>query len=611
MASIRRGYSDDFTLNNNPSGFRKEASSSVGIGTSVGQEALDVVDGSVKGQDLKVIGVSSFTAYEGFLRSNHQIAENTTLSFDQGPVSSLSGEIIVGTGKTVTVDSLPGDEYGPELITNGTFDSDTTGWTAFNAVISSTSNQLKVDDTANAGGWSCASQQVTTEPGAKYRLEVTLGSATEDSYIGINAGAYLVAGVTPTLSYGRFSGGQTTVIEFIAPEKITSISLTANDDGVSYFDNVSLKKINVPEEPRAGGSEIECLKVFNTFTPPSGGTNERPYAPKPGELYYNYDFKTIEFFDGNGWRQVDNMTRSGRAVFAGGYHGGSGALTHIGYVQISTFGNSLNFGDLSTGQYDADGHGNETRGIISAGQGDNDLMQYITIAAGGNAINFGDLIQDRAWTTCAGSSTRKLTAGGWISPASRNEIEYVEMSTIGNALDFGDLSQARYGMAGMNSPVKCVFAGGYKSPGSSVRQDTVNTASKGNAVEFGTMSRYHSYPAAGSSSTRGIVAGGAVTTIQALGSNIDMVTFASDGEHIDFGNLTEKKRLLKGTSSNTRMVMFGGANAVPSPNASLTNTIEYITIASNGNGFDFGDMTGKDVFDPAALSDSHGGLGGF
>ena len=76
MASIRRGYSDDFTLKNN----------NVGIGTSTGQEALDVVDGAVKGQDLKVTGISSFTAYEGFLRADQQIAENTTLSFDQGQV---------------------------------------------------------------------------------------------------------------------------------------------------------------------------------------------------------------------------------------------------------------------------------------------------------------------------------------------------------------------------------------------------------------------------------------------------------------------------------------------------------------------------------------------
>ena len=196
MASIRRGYSDDFTLKNN----------SVGIGTSTGQEALDVVDGAVKGQDLKVTGISSFTAYEGFLRADQQIAENTTLSFDQGyPSASLSGEIIVGTGVTVT-----------------------------------------------------------------------------DCKLGLG----------------------TTMV------------------GVMDTSHTIENTIDTTDATRAGGSEIECLKVYNTFTPPSGGTNERPYAPKPGELYYNYDFKTIEFFDGYGWRQVDNTTRSGRDlnpnVFAGG-----------------------------------------------------------------------------------------------------------------------------------------------------------------------------------------------------------------------------------------------------------------------------------------------------
>ena len=44
----------------------------------------------------------------------------------------------------------------------------------------------------------------------------------------------------------------------------------------------------------------------------------KDHKPKPGELYYNYDFKTIEFHDGYGWRQVDNMTRSGRGVISSG-----------------------------------------------------------------------------------------------------------------------------------------------------------------------------------------------------------------------------------------------------------------------------------------------------
>jgi hypothetical protein len=46
-----------------------------------------------------------------------------------------------------------------------------------------------------------------------------------------------------------------------------------------------------------------------------GGTLERPSKSKPGQLYYNKDFSTIEFYDGDRWRQVDNTTRSGRGVF--------------------------------------------------------------------------------------------------------------------------------------------------------------------------------------------------------------------------------------------------------------------------------------------------------
>ena len=95
MAKIRFGYSDDFTAKD----------SGVGINTTDSQANLDVV-GVVKGQDLKVVGISSQTGYEGFLRADHQIEEETQLNFGQGINASLSGEIIVGTGKTVTVNEV-------------------------------------------------------------------------------------------------------------------------------------------------------------------------------------------------------------------------------------------------------------------------------------------------------------------------------------------------------------------------------------------------------------------------------------------------------------------------------------------------------------------------
>ena len=34
----------------------------------------------------------------------------------------------------------------------------------------------------------------------------------------------------------------------------------------------------------AGGSQVECMKVYNTFTPPSGDTNQRP--SKPNQVNY-------------------------------------------------------------------------------------------------------------------------------------------------------------------------------------------------------------------------------------------------------------------------------------------------------------------------------------
>ena len=620
MASIRRGYSDDFTLNNNPSGFRKEASSSVGIGTSVGQEALDVVGGSVEGQDLKVIGVSSFTAYEGFLRANHEIAENTTLSFDQGPSASLSGEIIVGTGKTVTIDNLPDGDFGPELILNRTFDSNTTGWTANNAVLTSTSNQLKVDDTANAGGWSSASQEVTTEPGAKYRLEVTIGSSTDGSFIGYNAGKY-TAGNAPTESFGEFSGGQTTTIEFIAPEKITTIVLVANNDGVSYYDNVSLKKINDLEEPRAGGSEVECLKVFNSFTPPSGGTNERPYAPKPGELYYNYDFKTIEFFDGNGWRQVDNTTTSSRAVFAGGYAPGPSYTLQqsMSSVNIASTGNAVEFGSLvNAARTDHGAMSSAIRGVWHQSIGSpsaGESLDYVALASGGQAADFGDMNTDRTRSAAVSSSTRGLIAGGYVS-ARINAIDYIQISTVGNALDFGDLSgNGLLRPAPIASPTRGVFVGGSSpSPTPSPQGDDgvqyVTIASKGDSIDFSGLCLFSGgYSGGGvSNGSRGIYGGANIDGSPGKTSVIGYLTLASLGNSQYFGDLSIAGSHHCGTSNHIRGI-FNSSDQVPNT-AVYSNTIEYVTISTAGNAIDFGD----DILNSgrrACTSDSHGGLGGF
>jgi len=362
----------------------------------------------------------------------------------------------------------------------------------------------------------------------------------------------------------------------------------------------------------AGGSEIECLKVFNTFTPPSGGTNERPYAPKPGQLYYNYDFKTIEFFDGNNWRQVDNTTRSGRGVLGGGY---SEPVVYqkIDYINISTTGNAQNFGDLTASSRICQGCASAVRGLHgggTSGSGNSDHIDYVTMASTGNAIDFGNTTGSRYATASFASGTRGLFAGGYnpsLTPKHRLIIDYVEIATTGDALDFGDPYGA-YDPQGFSSPTRGVFAGGQgPSPHpSETKIHYVTIASLGNSIKFGDLTVGVYGPAAASNSTRGIVAGGynAPGASSAL-SRIDYVTIASTGNATHFGDLALGVRSTSAVSNNNRVAICGGINP-----SSTTNSIQYITISSTGDAQDFGDLTGpKEQL--SGFSDSHGGLGGF
>ena len=88
-----------------------------------------------------------------------------------------------------------------------------------------------------------------------------------------------------------------------------NVNITAGDSGTLSGEIVvgTGLTITVGSGATTGQGSIESLKVFNTFQPPSGSTNQRP-AGKPGALFYNIGLKTIEFFDGDSWKRVDNIT---------------------------------------------------------------------------------------------------------------------------------------------------------------------------------------------------------------------------------------------------------------------------------------------------------------
>ena len=360
---------------------------------------------------------------------------------------------------------------------------------------------------------------------------------------------------------------------------------------------------------------LEQVSVTDHFSVPNGGINDRQETPIEGTVRFNTDLNTLEFFNGVEWRQFTyNQGQSGRAVFAGGYTPTSGAAgdfaSVIDYVNISTRGNAVNFGEMHAGTYAAlFGFSSSTRGLFGGGYKNattapnitNDVA-YITIASEGNTIDFGNLNSAQNWGKSAhASSTRGLAMGGYSSVT---DIDYVEIATLGNFLDFGDLIATEFGGAGMGSPTVALSVG--SGPNGYVNQVTI--ASKGNAIKWGeTDANPEYYAGGGSNSVRGLF-----NKTRSKTTQVQSLIIASSGTIENFGNLTSTN----GVSSNymggngncasqTTLLFAGGGN-----NTAAVNTIETISITTSGNATDFGDLTTKRGY-MGACSDSHGGLGGF
>ena len=352
-----------------------------------------------------------------------------------------------------------------------------------------------------------------------------------------------------------------------------------------------------------GQGSIKSLKVSNTFTPPIGGTNDRPSAPQPGALYYNKDFKTIEYWDGNFWRQVDNTTRSGRALFGGG-DDANGLLSNISSLQFMTLGNAVFFGDLTVARTNPGGCASETRGVWAGGEAPstNNTIDYNAIASGGTGVDFGNLLSNHRYKAGCSSSTRGLFGAG-STPSATNVIEYVEIATTGDAADFGDLMGN--GMINSGS-FASQTRGFFVDKAISIDQEcqVVTIASKGNTISYlpqglpgGDMNGDAGRGC--SNSTRGLFVGAGQT------KNIDCVDLVSDGITYDFGDMTQAKYGVGCSASPLRGVFYGGWTPT------RQNTIEYVTFASMGNAVDFGDATHAIRETASNVSDCHGGLGGF
>ena len=177
---------------------------------------------------------------------------------------------------------------------------------------------------------------------------------------------------------------------------------------------------------------------------------------------------------------------------------------------------------------------------------------------------------------------RGVVGGGYIAPARSDVIDYITIQSEGGAKDFGDLTEARSDCANVSSSTRGLWAGGIVGFRNII--DFVTIATTGNAADFGDITSQRQSPAGASNQTRGIVAGGKSPSSNPAGVNtIEFITIASTGDGQDFGDLLATQAGHFGLSSPTRAIFAGGYTPAD------TNVIQYITIATTGNAQDFGD----------------------
>ena len=349
---------------------------------------------------------------------------------------------------------------------------------------------------------------------------------------------------------------------------------------------------------------------------------------------FSFDGNFIDFGDLSVDRQLHAGASNGvRAAFAGGRQrpGPSGSYTTSNRMDVSTFasfGNAIDFGDLTVARFSLAAMQSPTRALYAGGSPGSNTIDFVTWSSLGNATDFGDISTSTTFAGFGGSSseTRGVFGGGG-DPSNPSIINFITMASQGNSGDFGDLTVNRLTNSAAGNSNRVCFFGGQEQPSTNSSNviDFVTISTTGNATDFGDMTSTSSFKVSGHSNGHGGIGLGefqrpSVTYMPGSGRtlifggnrsggdslNIDMFQVATLGNASDFGDLTRICDNNAACSSVTKAICSIGTS--PGPN--FHTDIDCIEFQSQGNAADFGDATVSSAYNGGCSSTTRGVFGG-
>jgi hypothetical protein len=345
---------------------------------------------TIKGTDLAVAdsyGLNIFNVTRGIPSTDNMVAYITS-DYNTGWMhGDIKGAFLSDTSTTFT--------YGSELVTNGTFASDISGWIGFNSVLTHQTDAIRVADN---GSYSKAYRSFTTVVGKEYVVKVVVKTISGGA-AHCNTGSQDPADV---------SGNDFTIITNITATGTYYNVFTANadtsyievwSDGVNYVEYSELSvKENAPGLLDRSVNNNGLIQYGTITKQPVAGTG----------------VNAAELVAYSGWSASDNLVQP----YNSDLNFGTGDFIFIAWIKKAT---------LSTNHYVLD---------RNDGSGENDRFSFMINAAGKLNLYSGSTnAQAESAAIFAGSSAWRMVmvkrVGGVITFGLDGK-EYTSTTTVGN-----------------------------------------------------------------------------------------------------------------------------------------------------------------------------------